>query len=92
MKTGVIDVGGGLREIYAVGVFDYCMDHDIHFDSGIGIAATSANLASFAARQRGRNYQFYKKYSFRKQYIPVKKPFNWVSIVLLTSSLNQKVN
>ena len=32
MKTGVIDVGGGLRGIYAVGIFDYCMDHNIHFD------------------------------------------------------------
>lgn len=44
MKIGVIDVGGGLRGIYAVGVFDYCMDHDIHFDLGIGISAGSANL------------------------------------------------
>lgn len=56
MKTGVIDVGGGLRGIYAVGIFDYCMDPQIHFDLGIGISAGSANLASFAAGQRGRNY------------------------------------
>lgn len=34
MKTGVIDVGGGLRGIYAVGVFDYCMDHDREYDDG----------------------------------------------------------
>lgn len=26
MKTGVIDAGGGLRGIYAAGVFDRCMD------------------------------------------------------------------
>lgn len=71
MKIGVIDVGGGLRGIYAVGVFDFCMDHDIHFDSGIGISAGSANLASFAAGQRGRNYQFYMEYAFRKQYMSV---------------------
>ena len=69
MKTGVIDVGGGLRGIYAVGIFDYCMDHDIHFDLGIGISAGSANLASFAAGQRGRNHQFYMEYAFRKQYM-----------------------
>ena len=69
MKAGVIDVGGGLRGIYAVGIFDYCMDHNIHFDLGIGISAGSANLASFAAGQRGRNYQFYMEYAFRKQYI-----------------------
>ncbi len=71
MKTGVIDVGGGLRGIYAAGVFDYCMDHGIHFDLGIGISAGSANLASFAAGQRGRNYQFYTEYAFRKQYMSV---------------------
>ena len=72
MKTGVIDVGGGLRGIYAAGVFDYCMDHGIHFDLGIGISAGSANLASFAAGQRGRNYQFYTEYAFRKQYMSVR--------------------
>lgn len=71
MKTGVIDVGGGLRGIYAAGVFDYCMDHGIHFDLGIGISAGSANLASFAAGQRGRNYQFYMEYAFRKHYMSV---------------------
>lgn len=69
MKIGVVDVGGGLRGIYAVGVFDYCMDHNIGFDLGIGVSAGSANLASYAAGQRGRNYQFYTEYAFRKQYM-----------------------
>lgn len=32
--TGVIDVGGGLRGAYGAGVFDWCMDNDVHFDSG----------------------------------------------------------
>ena len=72
MKTGVIDVGGGLRGIYSVGVLDYCMDHDIQFDLGIGISAGSANLASFAAHQRGRNHQFYTEYAFRKEYMSVR--------------------
>jgi len=31
VKTGVIDVGGGLRGIYAAGIFDYCMDKGIQF-------------------------------------------------------------
>lgn len=69
MKTGVVDVGGGLRGIYAVGVFDYCMDHGIGFDLGIGVSAGSANLASYGAHQRGRNHQFYTEYSFRSQYM-----------------------
>ena len=69
MKTGVIDVGGGFRGIYAVGVFDYCMEHKISFDLGIGISAGSANLCSYVAGQKGRNYRFYTEYGFRKQYM-----------------------
>ena len=69
MKIGIVDVGGGLRGIYAVGVLDYCMDQHIRFDLGIGVSAGSANLASYAASQRGRNYQFYTEYAFRKQYM-----------------------
>ena len=69
MKTGIVDVGGGLRRIYAAGVLDYCMDQGIAFDLGIGVSAGSANLASYGAGQRGRNYQFYTEYAFRKQYM-----------------------
>ena len=68
MKIGVVDVGGGFRGIYACGVLDYCLDENIRFDLGIGVSAGSANLASFIAGQRGRNYLFYTKYGIRKQY------------------------
>lgn len=34
MKNGIVDVGGGLRGIYAAGVLDYCMDQNIRFDLG----------------------------------------------------------
>ena len=44
---------------------DYC----------IGISAGSANLASFLAGQKGRNYKFYMEYAFRKEYISFR---NWV--------------
>ena len=69
MKTGIVDVGGGLRGIYAAGVFDYCMDRDIWFDLVIGVSAGSANAASYLARQRGRNYTFYTEYALRKEYM-----------------------
>lgn len=68
MKVGVIDVGGGFRGIYATGVLDYCQDNAIEFDLALAISAGSANLASFVARQRGRNYTFYTQYAFRKKY------------------------
>lgn len=72
MKIGVVDVGGGLRGIYAAGVLDYCLDHNIFFDLGIGVSAGSANLASYVSRQKGRNYQFYTEYAFRKEYMSIK--------------------
>lgn len=72
MKTGVIDVGGGLRGIYAAGVFDYCLDAGIQFDVCIGVSAGSANVASYLAGQKGRNYQFYSEYSFRKEYMSLR--------------------
>ena len=68
MQTGVIDVGGGFRGVYACGVLDYCMDENIRFDLGIGVSAGSANLASFSSGQRGRNYRFYTVYGLRRQY------------------------
>ena len=71
MKTGIIDAGGGMRGIYASGVLDRCLDlgDAVHFDVAIGISAGSANLCSYLAGQRGRNYRFYTEYAFRKQYM-----------------------
>lgn len=67
--TGVVDVGGGLRGIYGAGVFDYCLDRGIQFDYCIGVSAGSANIASYLGKQKGRNYQFYMEYAFRRQYM-----------------------
>lgn len=71
MKTGIVDVGGGLRGIYAAGVLDHCLTDGIHFDLGIGVSAGSANIASYVAGQKGRNIRFYMDYSFRKQYMGI---------------------
>lgn len=74
MKIGVIDVGGGLRDIYGAGVFDRCMDDGVKFDYCIGVSAGSANLISYLAGQRGRNYRFYTEYPSRKEYMGI-SPF-----------------
>ncbi len=66
---GVIDVGGGLRGVYGAGVFDRCLDDRIEFDYCIGVSAGSANIASYTAGQRGRNYRFFADYTFRKEYM-----------------------
>lgn len=69
MKTGVIDVGGGMRGIYGAGVFDRCLEMGIIFDCCIGVSAGAANTISYLAGQRGRNYRFYMDYSFRPEYM-----------------------
>ena len=67
-KTCVIDVGGGFRGIYAAAALDRCLDEGVTFDLGIGVSAGSANIASFVARQTGRNYRFYTVYGKRREY------------------------
>lgn len=69
MKLGVVDVGGGLRGIYGAGVLDRCLEDGIRFGCCIGVSAGSANLASYLAGQKGRNYQFYHDYAFRREYM-----------------------
>lgn len=72
VKTGVVDVGGGLRGIYAAGVFDRCMDEGVHFDVCVGVSAGSANIASYLAGQKGRNFVFYTEYTARKKYMSMR--------------------
>ena len=67
--VGIIDVGGGMRAAYGSGVLDWCLDEGIDFSFCVGISAGSANLASYLARQRGRNMRFYTEYAFRKEYM-----------------------
>lgn len=66
---GVIDVGGGLRDIFGAGIFDWCMEHGVNFDYGIGVSAGSANITSYISRQHGRNISFYADYPQRREYM-----------------------
>lgn len=72
---GLIDVGGGMRDIYGAGALDYFLDNNIIFDLCIGVSAGSANLASFLAGQRGRTYSFYAEYAGRKEYMSFRNLF-----------------
>ncbi len=68
-KIGVIDVGGGTRDIYGSGIFDFCSEKGIVFDYGIGVSAGSANIGSYMSGQIGRNYRYFNSYAFRKEYM-----------------------
>lgn len=72
MKLGIVDVGGGLRDIYSAGVLDRLMDEGIRADLCIGVSAGSANLATYLAGQRGRLEKFYTEYTFRPEYMSMK--------------------
>lgn len=72
MKTGIIDVGGGMRGAYAAGVLEYCMENDIHFDTCIGVSAGSANLMTYLAGQKCRSIKFYHDYVFHKEYMSLR--------------------
>lgn len=55
MKTGIIDIGGGLKGVYSAGLYDYFIDRNIKFDYYLGVSAGAANLASYMGWQRGRD-------------------------------------
>ena len=69
---GIVDVGGGSRDIYGAGVFDYCMQEGIRFDVVEGVSAGSANGIAYLCGQPGRNYIFYTEYFFRKECMSVR--------------------
>lgn len=62
MKIGLVCEGGGMKCAYGAGVLDKFYDDHISFDYCVGVSAGSANLASYLAGQRGRNYRFYTKW------------------------------
>ncbi len=69
---GVVDVGGGNRDAFGAGIFDYCMDNNINFDICIGVSAGSANCVSYISGQRGRNLRFYTRHNISKESISLK--------------------
>ena len=62
MKTGLVIEGGGVRGIYAAGVLDAFMEHNICFDGLIGVSAGAVHGCSFLSGQKGRSLRYYKKY------------------------------
>ena len=69
---GIVDVGGGMRGVFAAGILDYCLDNNISFDSAIGVSAGASNLAVYISKQRGRMLRFYRDYSQRSAYMGFK--------------------
>ncbi len=47
MKWGIIDVGGGMRDIFGTGVLDACLEKQIQFDYAIGVSPAVPILPVF---------------------------------------------
>ena len=90
MKIGIIDVGGGLRDIFGTGIFDYLIDKNIFIDFLVGISAGSGNIITYMSKQSRRNYKSYMYFSKRKEYMSLSNYFknrNYVDVDYIYNKL-----
>ncbi|KGX91582.1 serine protease [Pontibacillus halophilus JSM 076056 = DSM 19796] len=74
-ETGLVLEGGGMRGAYTAGVLDLFLDEGIQFPYCIGASAGACNGSSYAANQRGRNYDVMVGYGAHPEYISYKRAF-----------------
>ena len=92
-KIGIIDVGGGTRDIFGAGVLDYLIDNNIEIPYCIGISAGSGNLARYIAKDNKASYIFYTKYAFTKEYMSFRNYFitgNYVDLNYIYGTLSNE--
>lgn len=71
-KIGLVVEGGGMKCAYNAGILDAFLDNHISFDYCIGVSGGAGNVASFVAKQRGRNLRFFTDYIHSSKYFGVK--------------------
>ena len=69
MRTGIIDIGGGLRGIFGAGVFDRLLAEKIEINDVYGVSAGAANAITYIGGQIYRTIRFYKDYAKRPEYM-----------------------
>lgn len=72
MKTGLVIEGGGVRGIYAAGVLDAFMEHELTFDGVIGVSAGAIHACSYLSNQKGRSLRYYMKYCNDPRFMSVR--------------------
>lgn len=55
-KTGLILEGGGMRGAFTAGVLDYFLEHNITFNTVIGVSAGACHACSYISKQKGRAF------------------------------------
>lgn len=68
-KTGLVLEGGAMRGIYTAGVLDVFLEHEISFDTVMGVSAGAIHGCSFVSKQKGRSIRYYRKYVKDKKFM-----------------------
>lgn len=71
MKTGLVLEGGGKRGIYAAGVLDVLLEHNITVDGLIGTSAGAVNGCSYVSKQYERNLRYNVRFAREKKYMSI---------------------
>lgn len=71
MKTGIVLEGGGKRGIYAAGVLDVLLEHNIVADGLIGTSAGAVNGCSYVSQQYERNIRYNIRFAKEKKYMSI---------------------
>lgn len=69
MKTGLVLEGGGMRDLYTVGVLDCFMERRFYLDYTVGVSAGAANMVSYLSGQEGRGVRVNLDYLGDKRYL-----------------------
>lgn len=71
MKTGLVLEGGGKRGIYAAGVLDVLLEHNIIVDGVIGTSAGAVNGSSYVSNQYERNLRYNVRFAKERKYMSI---------------------
>jgi len=72
MKTGLVLEGGALRVVFASGVCDALLEHDVMTDCLVGVSAGMAYGVSYVSRQPRRNLEVVTTFAPDRRYMGMK--------------------
>jgi predicted patatin/cPLA2 family phospholipase len=74
IRTAIVVEGGAMRGVFSAGVLDALLELGMSdFDLAIGTSAGACNLASFIARQHGRNLRCYVNIMARRELFSLRR-------------------
>lgn len=71
-NVGLVLEGGGLRCTFTGGVLDLFLERGIEFGRIVGVSAGACSGASYASRQKGRNWKVHVEHPSRKEFMGIR--------------------